>query len=801
MINRRTPRGLNTAATVSISDRSIPIYPREQRTDGMISRRYIDDGAIAPEVNMTGWLDQESAPQLVLNNRAGLVSAPGSYPILDNKGYVQPVTMRESFTSIDDALANPTMGYRQNPESVMLDRSGVVMDSRDVLAQNTPQISENPSTWVDSENDQVAMPFFAKSSELQLFPQSELADPNWRPPATMIDAGSVLPALRTVRFEGETPNHQGMTVKQIAQMPGAIVGNLPSSIAGNQALPVGPNPLGRDIAFTVQGQRGYQVAPANQVQGLVDAGIAKSVVPSDEIIYAGPTPVPPAFQQAQSIQPTRGYDITTENNPQAFKPSEWERDITVQLPSTVLADKGLSPYDLTLTSTVDSQTAKTFPGRLSRAEQRALPETSREGMGDYVQAVRRGEGYEYIQPTVDAQDVLDRLGVAQRRANTGYASERDRLGRSIVGMTPQQASSAAMVVNALNDDLSPELRDKLTMARYKLSGIANPGRFNEELQSVIEDPNVSDALKAKLYPVQSQMGRQAKTNQQVNQLAAMQGNRDEYGRRVAFSENAIANAYNQMGTMPDVEMVRVTEMIPAPGGGIDTITETIPMSVQQRLNEARDFQQRGYGQLATSLPTENVAGQQMAQIKLGPENLSAMYVYPGNKVMGGNQVVNMIKDGKVEPITVQSNTNYVVRNGSLMEVRPLSPQQQTQVNREIAVGTRQADKAPIGTTNPNISMPNEFMDVDGLGMNQSQQLPVQLGRSPRVESEGIADMTVINPRYDTSQEQMQRTAGQRLRGEAGGYTQGALSDAELARRTQAMLQQKFGDNWRSYLVQ
>lgn len=797
-MNRRTRQGLDTSATVRIAARPATpersIFPQEQNPTGMIRQGYLKEGGSAPEVRLSGWQSAESAP--VFEMRGVAAPRPGFYPELDEKGYVQTVPLRESLIDFEtrqqDYLASKGSPWDNSPPigDVMLQgKTWNPISAETLLSQEIPEIGQpirgQAPRYVTSPNERYQAPFYEKP-EQQLFPQSELADPDWTFPASQIAVGS------------------------------------------NQSLSMAPNPLGNLVAYTAPGQRGFRTAPQSMVEGLVDAGRVRIAPTRDvtEQVVAGSNPVPPAFRSPDQLPVRGGYDITTESNTADFMPSTWEKNVTVQLPSTVLADKGLSPYALTTSSQYDAgdiglqryQIAPIDADQATRDRIRAANLTNKAELintdpnMDYVQVKQRGDTYQYLEPMRDAQYVRDRLASSQRSANMGYANERNRVAASNVGMTPAKVSSAAILQNALGQGgMSPELTQRLQGVRDQLGDIRG-----------------------------------------IDTLSQKQFNRDEYGRRVAFTDNAIANAYNQLGNPPDVEMTRVTEVLPNPGGNPDIIVDRVPLSVEQRLNEARDFRERGFTQAATALPNEG---------SVGSDNLNSYYVFP--------QYSRRMSTG------ADGNRYYTNSEGSTLQVYDLSPEQKMQINREIANGQRKV--APIGTTNPGANVPNEIYEA-GVGLNRSQELPIQRGNFSAEEDSTYLDHPVMQPRYDTTAELNQRTAGQRLRGEVGyvetpvvvdqtgadiaAYTAGQiqrkrlnqstytplatdtsnmivsnapnpdknlpqkedgyareriypvaaqlqsetapfsrLKDEALSARAQALLQQKFGDNWRNYLVQ
>lgn len=464
---------------------------------------------------------------------------------------------------------------------------------------------------------------------------------------------------------------------------------------------------------------------------LMDRGLARPVATKDvtEDLFFRDQAVPPAFQPPETTPAKGGYDLTTMSTARDYPAETWENtNLEVMLPSTVLADKGLSPYKLTQNSQIPVKEL----GRQRYSDDPYYDRMEDERMidvnayDDYVSE----KGGQFYEPMQDAQSVVDRLGAAQRRANTGYQNKVQRVQ-----------------VQSPNTMIAPRL----------------------QAQAIMRENNLTDDQREAMSRAMGGMsiGRQP-TDTQLSELTQSLAPVREYSKRVDMANKAVADAYQKLGNLPDVEDVRVTELIKS-GNGYDTIVETLPMSVKQRLNESRDLQDRGYGQAAISLPT---------QTTVGPESLNSLLVWNHTKKLPGNRVE---------------------RNGSQYEVFPLDDRQKAQFEAEIASGQRKV--MPVGTTQPSISKSNEFIE-EGIPTGVAQSLPINRGNFSANEDEaaGYLDRPIVADRGVISNAERNATAGMRLRGEPTGTTQGTLVEAEIMKRRDAMLQRKFGDNWQQYVV-
>ena len=165
------------------------------------------------------------------------------------------------------------------------------------------------------------------------------------------------------------------------------------------------------------------------------------------------------------------------------------------------------------------------------------------------------------------------------------------------------------------------------------------------------------------------------------------------------------------------------------------MVETADMSVAQRLNEARDFQARGYGQATMGLPEG---------VTVGAENLNKLLVFPNNK-----------------QATSDTGVNRVTKGGSLQEVYPLDSRQQAQFQTEIAAGQRTI--MPVGTTQPGISMPNEIME-EGIPIGHAANLPVT---RLNMTTEDVGNYTApfVQERCAVDDAERRASAGMRLQGQ------------------------------------
>ena len=201
-----------------------------------------------------------------------------------------------------------------------------------------------------------------------------------------------------------------------------------------------------------------------------------------------------------------------------------------------------------------------------------------------------------------------------------------------------------------------------------------------------------------------------------------------------MANDAITQGYQQLGTMPDVEPTRITQMVPN-GNGYDQMVETENLSVGQRLNEARDLQERGYGQATMGLPEG---------VTVGVENVNSLLVYPHNK-----------------QATSDTGVNRVTKGGSLQEVYPLDDRQKAQFETEIAA--RQRKVMPVGTTQPGISMTNEILE-EGVPLGRAANLPIT---RLNMTSEEAGDYTspFVQQRFAVDDSERRASSGMRIRGE------------------------------------
>jgi len=167
----------------------------------------------------------------------------------------------------------------------------------------------------------------------------------------------------------------------------------------------------------------------------------------------------------------------------------------------------------------------------------------------------------------------------------------------------------------------------------------------------------------------------------------------------------------------------------------DQMVETADMSVAQRLNEARDFQARGYGQATMGLPEG---------VTVGAENVNSLLVFPHNKQAADSNGVNR-----------------VTKNGSLQEVYPLDSHQQAQFEAEIAAGQRKV--MPVGTTQPRISMSNEILE-QGEPLGRAVNLPVTR-LNMTTEDAGNYTAPFVQERFAVDDAERRASSGMRLQGQ------------------------------------
>ena len=417
--------------------------------------------------------------------------------------------------------------------------------------------------------------------------------------------------------------------------------------------------------------------------------------------------VPPAFQLPAPLPTRGGHDITTESNTRQFPDETWgNTNLEVMLPSTILADKGLSPYLLTQNSQIPTKEL----GRqrysdsvyYDRMEADRMIDTNPHA--DYV-TERGGQFYE---PMQDSRSVLDRLEASQRRAKMPYVSDRNR----VQSRYPKERIQEDVMGRSI-------LRD-LPAADQAVLGDALRGGFGESFRKMNPDYVPSNSPK----PTEEML------SQLVNRYAPVR----EYDNRVQLAKDAINDGYQKLGTMPDVEPTRITTMVPN-GSGYDQIVDTENLSVAQRLNESRDFQERGYGQATMGLPKGAT---------VETENVNSLLVFPHNK-----------------QATSDTGVNRVTKNGSLQEVYPLDDRQKAQFETEIAAGQRKV--MPVGTTQPGISMANEILE-EGVPLGRAANLPITR-LNMTTEDAGNYSAPFVQERFAVDDAEKRSSSGMRLRGQ------------------------------------
>lgn len=740
---------------------------------------------------------------ILLNHNQGEVMMPNDYPQHELQGrdmkQSDMMSVRQMLGSLNASNAAERIELTDR-----LQRGGFNVSTSNQMAELNPEIQGG--TWTGADIAQLDA--IGAAGTLQRVDSEDALFPTWKQTPSQSAQMQQADILR---------GQQGATdVRDLARpMNPLYTVNRPGmKIANTEHLSAAPS---RTIPFQ---QKTWEMVNADgsvtpiykTVRGnsevadaLTQRGLAR---PIEQVPLAAPgeiystdretVNVPPAFQAPEPLPTKGGYDMTTDVTDRDYSLDTWgDVNRQVMLPSTVLADKGLSPYFLSQNSQIPIKELgrQRYSGDSynDRMEGDQMIDTSPNT--DYVKDVEREKGkWDYYEPMQDSRSVLDRLGQSQRRANTGYVSDRNRMQTRYPNERIQGDVAGRAVLRDLPADDQAILGDALR------------GGMGQTFKDMTSYNPPSNAPK----PTEEML------SQLVNRYAPVR----EYDRRVQLAKNAIDEGHRSLGTLPDVEPTRITTMVPN-GTGYDQMVETADMPVAQRLAEARDFQSRGYGQATMGLPegvtveAENVNSHLVFPVSektvynsarnraakqnkvpaplisaaatldnaLGDEQLSpelASRILAARQGMGSLQGIDRVaqiqmsrdtggqafgEEAKRKKFIVGTDgIQRVETNGSLQQVYPLDNLQRAQFQAEIAAGQRQV--MPMGATQPGISMSNELMK-DGEPLGRAANLPVSR-RNANTEDEGIYATNTdpfVQQRFAADENEQRMSAGKRLRGE------------------------------------
>jgi hypothetical protein len=521
--------------------------------------------------------------------------------------------------------------------------------------------------------------------------------------------------------------------------------------------------------------------------------------------------IPPKLAQA-----TGGYDVTAIGSGRDYPEKAYDARIQVQMPSTVLKDKGTSAFDLSLPSVIDAKQSG-LDWWNDSGEGKGY--TSRTGLDEYVQAHQVAgvknqfgeDAYIYTQPGVDAHGQLDKLEGSFRRANVPYNLEAGRAAAR--SRTPNQVAAGS----AMDPSFSPARFEAGAGATVRrMLGNGEGGAISQRLiDEGYAKPGASTAELQDAYDRRMQM----KTGLDTRSTARTHDVREQYRDRVFQGQDAIREAYAG-DPNPEREKYLITL---ANRDGSEPATWEREGKLQDMLDATRKAQAAGRTQLETWLPTEK--GQ--SAVGIGPENLESVYVRSSKTnplIEPEVRTVNRLNsDGTYEQVTEpaglpQIRTTRKDDQGRevtrMSDVYSLPQDQYERLTGEVQAGTRKI--MPVGTLNPSLSKNREVVYRDpsrgteeGLGMQQVG--PIRAGgyeldfgdAAPSVaEQVGV----VARPRYVSDPTEYNASAGRRLQGQRAiakspePKTQGTMSSEELLARRDRMLRAKFGDNYQQYLA-
>jgi|GEM_PF-1850654 len=657
---------------------------------------------------------------ITLNHNQGEVMMGNHYPTFELQGREMKQSDMESTRQMLGSL-NASNAAERIELTDRLQRGGFDVSTTNQMAELNPEIQGG--TWTGADIAQLDA--VGAAGMLQRVDSPDALFPTWKQTpsqSAQMQQGDILRGQQGATDVRDlarpmnplyTVNRPGMKIVNTEHLSAAPSRTIPFQQktwemvnADGSVTPIYKNVRGNSEVADALTQRGL-ARPIEQVP-LTQPGQARSTM--TETVN-----VPPAFQAPEPLPAKGGHDITTMTDANDYSDNTWgDTNRQVMLPSTVLADKGLSPYLLSQNSQIPIKELgrQRYSGDSynDRMEADQMIDTNPDT--DYVRAVETKDGqWNYSEPMQDSQSVLDRLGQSQRRANTGYVSDRNRMQQRYPDERIQGDVAGRAVLRDLPADDQAVLGDALR------------GGMGQTFKDMTSYNPPSNAPK----PTEEML------SQLVNRYAPVR----EYDNRVQLAKDAINEGYQSLGTMPDVEKTRITTMVPN-GNGYDQMVETADMSVAQRLAEARDFQSRGYGQATMGLPEG---------VSVGVENVNSLLVFPHNKQAAD-----------------AAGVNRVTKGGSLQEVHPLDPHQQAQFQAEIAAGQRKV--MPVGITQPGISMSNELL-AQGEPIGRAADLPVSR-RNANTEDEGIyATNTApfVQQRFAADENEQRTSAGKRLRGE------------------------------------
>ena len=782
----------------SLGEMTTKFYTTPDGAQGMSFKKpWVDRPASPPpdELGQVAFKTAYGEMPITLHHNQGEVMMPNDYPQheLGNRDIKQSdmMSVRQMLGSL-----NASDGAQKIELTDRLQRGGFDVSTSNQMAELNPEIQGG--TWTGA--DIAALQPLGAAGMSQRVDSNDALFPTWKQTPSQSSQMQQADILR---------GQQGATdVRDLAppMNPLYTVNRPGMKIANTEHLSAAPDrvvPFQKKTWEMVNADGSvtpiYKTVKGNQdvANALMQKGLAR---PIEQVPLAAPgeiystdreaVNVPPAFQAPDPLPTKGGYDMTTESNTRGFPDDTWgNTNLEVMMPSTVLADKGLSPYFLSQNSQIPTKEL----GRQRYSDSPYYDRMEAEQMidtnsnADYVTE----QGGQFHEPMQDSRSVLDRLEASQRRAKTGYVVDRNRMQTRY----PNERIQGDVAGRAV-------LRD-LPAADQAVLGDALRGGFGETFKNMTSYNPPSNSPKP--------------TEEMLSQLVQRYAPVREYDNRVQLAKDAINKGYQQLGTMPDVEKTRITTMVPN-GNGYDQMGETADMSVAQRLNEARDFQGRGYGQATTGLPKGvTVEAENLDKFLVFPVSEKTVYNSARNQAAKQNEVPaplisaaatldNALMDEQMSPelaarllaarqgmgsiqgidrvaqiqmsrdtggqafgeeakrkkfIVGTDGTQRIETKGSLQQVFPLDSRQQAQFQAEIAAGQRKV--MPMGTTQPGISMPNEILE-EGVPLGRAANLPIT---RLNMTSEEAGDYTApfVQQRFAVDDAEKRSSSGMRLQGQ------------------------------------
>lgn len=445
-----------------------------------------------------------------------------------------------------------------------------------VLAEGIDKFSYDtaPQQWVNSR-DFADTPYALNSSPLLPQRLIDSIDRNIMATRPSVDVtekvmGYVEP--RTLRMQ--TPN--GVATQQVMGLETAQ--RIPES------TPLRGSPL------TLKEQLGLGASPLGSRE------LVEGVVPKAFRYQDG---MDDAIQTAMAQQQGKGgYAMTTlpdENSMRLDK--NYEANPQLMLPSTVIADNQLSPYDLTHGSMVKSSVLTAPSSVKANSGDERLDWMLRSGKipnesGEYIETTpgyvkyiphTQNVGDQYVETMTDAQAVRDRIASQAKKMNTQASisvGERQRF------QAREFPDSTKLAISPNMFDSEQEAEAWLRARNGDLAEIPVNGQFYNTANMMT--PN----MLATLHNIE-------------RRGAVAQGNAAEMNRRREFTENAIADSYASRFNDSGVDPQRVDITVMNPDGSL--IKREAMMTPDEQIAKGQSALAAGYGRLISYLPPNTVA--------------------------------------------------------------------------------------------------------------------------------------------------------------------------------------------------